>query len=184
MSPTSPSASARAGLAAALLVPAAFLGGCALTGGDGCHGTGGDLKRLAAEPVLGTAPARAAAPANYRGTGVTTGCDDDSSGAPWLHADRLYAFPGGPGDVVAHYTRAAAAAGWRPERDPSGTAAPASVEGACWTRTEHGRHLLLTVDFPTGSISPAPEVGSGIAFEVSVGSKADGSGGDEATCWH
>ncbi|WP_432019724.1 hypothetical protein [Streptomyces sp. 1222.5] len=100
MSPTSPSAPARAGLAAALLVPAAFLGGCSLIGGDGCHGTGGDLKRLAAEPALGTAPARAAEPANYRGTGVTTGCDDDSSGAPWLHADRLYAFPGGPGDVA------------------------------------------------------------------------------------
>ncbi|MDX2592116.1 hypothetical protein PV343_07560 [Streptomyces sp. WI03-4A] len=185
MSPTPPSARARVGLAAALVLPAAFLGACSVVGGaDGCRGTAGDLKRLATQSVLGSAPAGATAPSNYRGVGVTTGCDDDSSGKPWLHADRLYAFPGKRVDVIAHYTATAAAAGWRPEYDPGPGAPDATVEGACWTRTAKGRHLLLTVDFRTGGYSPAPKVSKGIAYEVSVGTTSDGSGGGEASCWH
>ncbi|MER6468805.1 hypothetical protein [Streptomyces collinus] len=184
MSPTPASARARVGLAATLVLPAALLGACSVVGGaDGCRGTAAELKRLAAQPVLGSAPAGATAPVNYRGVGVSTGCDGDSSGEPWLHAERLYAFPGERGDVIAHYAATAAAAGWHPEHDPEPEAPDATVEGACWTRTTKGRPLLLTVDFRTGGYSPAPEVTEGIAYEVSVGTASDGSGG-EASCWH
>ncbi len=184
MSPTSSSASTRVGLTAALLLPTAFLGACSVINGNkGCHATEAALEQLAAQPLLDSAPARAADPANYRDVGVTTACDDDSPGEPWLHADRVYAFPGKPADVIAHYTRTVAAAGWHVEHDPDPAAQPATVAGACWTKTEEGRHLLLNVDFDTGGYSPAPEVSGGIAYEVSVGTTADGSGGDEATCW-
>ncbi|MFC9279548.1 hypothetical protein [Streptomyces collinus] len=101
-----------------------------------------------------------------------------------LHADRLFAFPGKRGDVLARYTAAASASGWHPEHDPAPDAPDATVEGACWTRTAKGRHLLLSVDFRTGGYSPAPEVGKGVAYEVSVGTTSDGSGGGEASCWH
>ncbi|MET7479795.1 hypothetical protein ABZT17_36295 [Streptomyces sp. NPDC005648] len=182
MSPTSSSVGSRALLAAALLLPTAFLGACsAFGGGDGCHGTATELKRLAEQPLLDSAPARASAPANYRGVGVTTGCDDDSSGAPWLHADRLYAFPGTPDDVITYYTRTAAAAGWKFEKDPAPGAPPATVEGACWTRTEKGRHLLLDVALRPKGFSPEPEAGTGLAYSVSVGTERDGG---KETCWH
>lgn len=118
--------------------------------------------------MLGAAPARASVPANYRGVGVTTGCDDDSSGAPWLHADRLYAYPGRSEDVISYYSRAAASAGW--ELDEGS----ATVNGVCWTRIEQGRHLLLDVELRPGGFSPEPEVGTGIAYSVSVGSERDG----------
>ncbi|MGW3493171.1 hypothetical protein [Streptomyces sp. NPDC001020] len=114
---------------------------------------------------------------------MTTTCDDDSPGEPWLHADRVYALPGKPAAVIAYYTRTAAAAGWQVEHDPDPGAQAATAAGACWTKTEEDRHLLLKVDFNTGGYAPAPEVGRGIAYEVSVGSTADGGGGDEATCW-
>ncbi|MEU6370215.1 hypothetical protein ABZ876_31955 [Streptomyces sp. NPDC046931] len=169
------------GLAAALLLPAVLLGACSAAGGDGCRDTADQLESLAAQPLLDAAPAGAVAPANYRGVGATTGCDDDSPGRPWLHADHLYAYPGKPDDVVAHYTRIAAAAGWRLEADPAPGAPPAGVEGACWARTAQGRHLLLSVDFRTAGFSPAPEVGTGIAYVVSVGTQPDGS---TDTCWH
>ncbi|MFD5588501.1 hypothetical protein [Streptomyces sp. NPDC127063] len=185
MSPTLPAARGRLALAAALLLPAGFLGGCSIAGGDGCHGTADELKRLAAEPLLDAAPDGAGAPANYRGVGITTGCDDDSSGKPWLHADRLYGFPGTPGDVLAHYTRRAAADGWRAEPNTAAGSPPASTAGACWTKTDKGRHLLLAVDFRTDAYSPRPQVGTGLAYEVSVGTTSDGSNDDgEATCWH
>ncbi|MHB9857894.1 hypothetical protein [Streptomyces sp. YIM S03343] len=186
MFPTPSSAATRVGLAATLLLPAAFLGACSVIGGDsGCHGTAAELKRLAAQPLLDAAPARATAPPNYRDLGIATACDDDSPGQPWLHADRLYAFPGEREDVIAHYAKAATAAGWEFERNPAPGALAASVEGACWTRTEKGRHLLLNVDFRLGPYSPAPEVGKGIAYEVSIGSTPDGNNDDnEATCWH
>lgn len=179
------SVSSRLGLAAILLLPAAFLGACTAIGGDSCQGTQDELKRLAAQPLLDAAPTHATEPANYRGQGVTTDCDDDSSGKPWLHADRIYAFPGSRTDVIAHYMRAASAAGWRYERNPSPIAAPDTVEGACWTRTDKGRHLLLNVDFRTDVYSPRPQAGAGIAYEVSIGSTSDGSNDNgEATCWH
>ncbi len=173
-------------LAAALVLPAAFRSACsAADSDDGCQGTAAELERLAEQPVLDSAPAHASAPANYRGVGVTTGCDDDSSGAPWLHADRLYAFPGEPDDVITYYVKAAAAAGWKFEEDPASGAPPATVEGACWTRTEQGRHLLLDVDLRPQGFSPepepAPEVGAGLAYSVSVGTERDGG---QATCWH
>jgi hypothetical protein len=37
------------------------------------------------------------------------------------------------------------------------------VAGACWTRTDKGRHLLLSVDFHTDAYSPPPQVGAGLA---------------------
>ena len=182
MSPTPSSAATRVGLAATLLLPTVFLTACSALGGDdACHDTAAELKGLAAQPLLGSAPAGAAEPANYRGTGVTTGCDDDSSGEPWLHADRLYAFPGTPDDVIAHYTKTAAAEGRRPETDPDPAAPPPSVEGACWTKTDKSRHLLLSVDFRTAGFSPAPEVGTGLAYAVTVGTEGDDG---KATCWH
>jgi hypothetical protein len=180
LSPTSSSAGTRVVLAAALLLPAVFLSACSV-GGDGCHNTAADLKRLAKQPLLNSAPAHASAPANYRGVGVTTGCDDDSSGAPWLHADRLYAFPGKPDDVIAYYTKTAAAAGWNFEQDPDPNAPSATVEGACWTRTERGRHLLLTLDLHPKGFSPEPKVGTGLAYSLSIGSQRDGG---KETCWH
>ncbi|MDH6219259.1 hypothetical protein [Streptomyces pseudovenezuelae] len=180
MSPTS-SPATRVGLAAALLLPAAFLGACSALGGDdGCHDTAAELKGLAAQPLLGSAPTGAAAPTNYRGVGVTTGCDDDSSGKPWLHADRVYAFPGNPDDVLAHYAKTAAAEGWHPEADPDPEAPPATVEGACWTKTEKSRHLLLNIDFHTDGFSPTPKVGTGLAYAVTVGTEGDGG---TPTCW-
>ncbi|MFF9129834.1 MULTISPECIES: hypothetical protein [unclassified Streptomyces] len=184
MAPTPPSRPARAGLAAALLLPGVFLGACsAIGGGDGCGGTRDALMRLAAESPLDAAPAGATEPAGRRG--VSTGCDDDSSGKPWLHADRRYAFPGSRDEVITHYTGVAAAAGWTFERDPSPDAAPAAVEGACWTKTDKGRHLLLDVDFRPDGSSPAPAAGTALTYEVSVGTTSDGSNDDgEATCWH
>ncbi|MFI6561154.1 hypothetical protein [Streptomyces sp. NPDC050534] len=180
MSPTPSSAGTRVILAAALLLPTAFLSACSAVGGDGCHNTAADQKRLAEQPLLSSAPAHASAPANYRGVGVTTGCDDDSSGTPWLHADRLYAFPGQPDDVLAYYNRWTAAAGWRVEEDPAPQAPPATVEGACWTRTERGRHLLFNLDFNPKGFSPEPKVGTGLAYSVSVGSERDGG---KDSCW-
>ncbi|MET7733707.1 hypothetical protein ABZT02_20380 [Streptomyces sp. NPDC005402] len=182
MSPTASSVGTRVILAAALLLPTALLSACSALGGDdGCHDTAAELKRLAKQPLLESAPAQASAPANYRGVGVTTGCDDVSSGAPWLHADRLYVFPGRPDDVITYYTRTAAAAGWKFEGDPAPEAPPAAVEGACWTGTEQGRHLLLNVDLRPGGFSPEPEVGTGLAYSVSVGTERDGG---KETCWH
>ncbi|ELP69217.1 hypothetical protein ACKI1I_11250 [Streptomyces turgidiscabies] len=180
MSPFRSSAAARVPLAAALVLPAALLAGCSALGDDGCHGTAAELRGLAAQPLLGSAPTGAVEPVNYRGTGVTTGCDDDSGGKPWLHADRLYAFPGKPDAVIAHYTETARAEGWHPEADPDPAAPPSGVEGACWTRTDKNRHLLLTVDFRTGGFSPAPEVGTGLAYAVTVGTEGDGG---TAACW-
>jgi len=167
--------------AVALTLPmTAALCGCS-TSGDGCHGAAAALRTLAAQPLLAGPPAGATTPANYRGVGVTTGCDDGSGGKPWLHADRLYAYPGTRADVLGHYTRTAAAARWHREADPAPDAPPATVEGACWTTTSGGRHLLLTVDFRTNAFSPAPDPGRGITYEVSVGSRTDGAAG---TCWH
>ncbi|MFE4963655.1 hypothetical protein [Streptomyces sp. NPDC056660] len=173
MSPTSPSVGTRVMLTAALLLPAAFAGACSAVGEDGCDDTGTELRRLADQPLLSSAPAGTSAPANYRGVGVTTGCDDDSSGAPWLHADRLYVFPGRSDDVIAYYTKAAAAAGWHSEPDP------ARAAEACWTRTERGRHLLLDVDLHPRGFAPEPEAGTGLAYSVSVGTERDGG---EETC--
>ncbi|SEF17442.1 hypothetical protein [Streptomyces sp. Ag109_O5-10] len=187
MSPASPSAAAtRLGLAATLLLPTAFfLGACSVIGGETCDGTKDELKRLAAQPLLDAAPARATAPSNYRGVAITTGCDDGSSGQPWLHADRLYAYPGTIEEVIKHYSEEAKAAGWQFEHDPSPDAAPVAVEGACWTRTEKDRHLLLNVDTRVEAYSPRPEADGGIAYEVSIGTTRDGNNDDnEATCWH
>ncbi|MGW2959070.1 hypothetical protein ACWDGI_11380 [Streptomyces sp. NPDC001220] len=171
--------------AAALLLPTAFLGACSVIGGESCDGTKDELERLAAQPLLDAAPAHAKAPSNYPDLGITTACDDDSSGQSWLHADHIYAFAGDNSEVIDHYTKAAAAAGRRFEQDPDPAATAPEVEGACWTRTEKGRHLLLTVDFRTGAYSPAPEVGTGIAYEVSIGTTPDGNNDDnESTCWH
>ena len=187
MSPTPPSALARLGTAAALLLPAAFLGACsALGGGDGCHGTGAELERLAAESVFTAAPAHSAAPANYEGVGVTTGCDDDSSGEPWLHADRVYAFPGRPEQVVAHYARTASAAGWHRVTDPGPETAPGTAARTCWTRTEKSRHLLLSIDFhtdafspePESGLDPEPEAGNGLIYAITVGTEAGGGASD------
>ncbi|MGY1501366.1 hypothetical protein ACW4TU_33105 [Streptomyces sp. QTS52] len=182
MSPTRSSIAARVGLTAALLLPTAFLTACSALGDDdGCHDTAAQLEGLAGQPPLGSAPAGAGEPANYRGTGVTTGCDDDSGGKPWLHADRLYTFPGKPDAVIAYYTKTATAEGWRPEPDPDPAAPPPSVEGACWTKTDKNRHLLLSVDFRTDGFSPTPEVGTGLAYAVTVGAEGDDG---KATCWH
>ncbi|WP_330237180.1 hypothetical protein [Streptomyces sp. NBC_00566] len=172
MFPTFPSRLRRTALAAALVLPAALLGGCSLVrGGGSCEDSGAARKDLAAQPVLSSHPAGAVDPANYRGAGISTGCDDDSPGTAWLHADRVYAFTGARKEVVDHYTRTAAAQGWRV--DPA-----ARADAACWTRTAGGRHLVLAVDFQLGAWSPAPDPGRGIAYEVTVGSNAEGSAQD------
>lgn len=183
MSPVLLSALRRAAVTATLVLPAALLGGgCPLTHGGSCDGTGAAREDLAAQPVLSAAPDGAWEPANYRGAAVSTGCDDDSPGKAWLHADRVYAFTGTRQAVIEHYARTAAVQGWRDEPDPAPGGAPAAEEGACWTRTAHGRHLVLTVDFRLGGWSPAPDVGPGLAYEVSVGANADGSA-EDAGCW-
>ncbi|MGV9319035.1 hypothetical protein [Streptomyces sp. NPDC003660] len=155
-------------LAAALVLPATLLSGCSLVqGGASCEGSVAAREALAAEPVLSSPPGGATDPANYRGVGVSTGCDDDSPGPAWVHADRLYTFPGSRRAVVDHYARVAAAGGWR--RDTASRA-----DAACWTRTADDRHLVLAVDFQLGGWTPAPELGNGIGYEVTVGSNADG----------
>ncbi|MEH0547985.1 hypothetical protein QA802_34450 [Streptomyces sp. B21-105] len=68
-------------------------------------------------------------------------------------------------------------AGWR-LLVPSYRACP---NGACWTRTEQGWHLLLDVDLRPKGFSPEPEVGTGLAYSVSVGTERDGG---KETCWH
>ncbi|MFI8348785.1 hypothetical protein [Streptomyces sp. NPDC085596] len=159
----------RAALAAALVLPAALLSGCSLVQGAGsCDGSGAAREDLAAQPVLSSPPDGASAPANYQGAGISTGCDDDSAGPAWLHADRVYAFTGTRRAVVDHYARIAAAQGWR--RDTASRA-----DAACWTRTADGRRLVLAVDFQLGGWTPAPDPGKGIGYEVTVGSDADGS---------
>ncbi|MER8033018.1 hypothetical protein ABTZ78_29100 [Streptomyces bauhiniae] len=159
----------RTALPATLLLPAALLTGCSLVNsGASCDGSDAARKDLAAQRVLSSPPAGAADPANYRGAGVSTGCDDDSAGPAWLHADRVYAFPGTRQAVIDHYTRTAAAQGWH--------TGPAPHTGAaCWTRTDDGRHLVLNVDFQLDAWSPAPAPGRGLAYEVTVGSNADGA---------
>lgn len=158
----------RTALAVAVVLPAALLGGCSLTdSGGSCDGSGAARKDLAAQKVLSSPPDGATAPANYRGVGVSTGCDDDSPGPAWLHADRVYTFPGDRRAVVDHYTRIAAAQGWHTGPAPQAGA-------ACWTRTDDGRYLVLDVDFHLDAWSPVPDPGKGIAYEVTVGSNADG----------
>jgi hypothetical protein len=176
LSPTASSVPARLALAAALLLPPAFLSACSAMGdGDGCRGTGAELERLAAEPLLTAAPAEAAAPANYRGVGVTTGCDDDSGGSPWLHADRLYTFPGSPEQIIAHYAKTASMAGWHREKDRDPEAASATAEGACWTKADKNRHLLLSIDFHTDAFSPEPDAGRGLVYAITVGTETEDS---------
>lgn len=174
MSPTVPtvltgsSVFRRAVLPATLLLPAALLTGCSLVdSGGSCDGSGAARKDLAAQKVLSSAPAGASDPANYRGAGVSTGCDDDSPGPAWLHAGRVYAFPGTRQAVIDHYTRIAAAQGWHTGPAPQAGA-------ACWTRTDDRRYLVLDVDFHLDAWSPVPDPGKGIAYEVTVGSNADG----------
>ncbi|MFJ4005827.1 hypothetical protein ACIPWL_20590 [Streptomyces sp. NPDC090023] len=159
----------RTALAATLVLPATLLSGCSLVdSGRSCDGSGAPRKDLAAQKVLSSPPDGATDPLNYRGVGVSTGCDDDSPGPAWLHADRVYAFPGTRRAVVDHYARVAAAQGWR--RDPASRA-----DATCWTRIADGRHLVLAVDFQLDAWSPAPDPGKGIGYEVTVGSNADGS---------
>ncbi|MFJ3757728.1 hypothetical protein [Streptomyces sp. NPDC090080] len=174
MPPVPSSAPRRAALAGALLLPAALLVGCSSASGASCAGSAAVREDLAAQPVLSAAPAGASDPANYRGKAASSGCDDDSSGPAWVHADRVYAFTGTRQAVIEHYTRTAAAEGWQSEPGPG-------TEGSCWTRASHGRHLLLAVDFRLGGWTPAPDPGSGLVYEVSVGSNADGSA-DDAGC--
>ncbi|MET7287645.1 hypothetical protein [Streptomyces sp. NPDC005573] len=164
-----------------LLLPAAFLGGCSVFGGLSCEDKEADaeLARLAADPLFDAAPARATAPADHRDAGVTTECDDDSSGPAWLHADRVYAFPGRPEDVLAHYAQKAAPAGWRARRDPYPDAPPPSVDGACWTRTTRGRHLMFQIGFDTRGFVSAPRAGNGVVYVVTVGTEAD----SDTACW-
>ncbi|MFF8648136.1 hypothetical protein ACF06D_07760 [Streptomyces griseoluteus] len=172
MSPTThtaPSLFRHTALPAALLFPAALLTGCSLVDSGGtCDGAGAARNDLAAQKVLSSPPAGAADPANYRGAGVSTGCEDDSPGPAWLHAGRVYAFPGTRQAVIDHYARTAAAQGWQ-----RGPAPQAGV--ACWTRTDDGRHLVLDVGFQLDTWSPVPDPGKGIGYEVTVGSNADGS---------
>ncbi|WP_328917518.1 MULTISPECIES: hypothetical protein [unclassified Streptomyces] len=166
-------------LAAVVVLPSVTgLSACSLIG-DSCHGTTAAKAQLAAQPILSAAPHGAAEPANYHGEGTTTGCDDDSPGKAWLHADRVYAYTGTPGDVIGYYEKTAPAAGWQRE-DPGPGALPAEVQGVCWTRAVKGRHLLLSVDFRVSGYTPPPAIGTGLAYEVSVGSNKDGT---PARCW-
>ncbi|MFG2816922.1 hypothetical protein [Streptomyces sp. NPDC048410] len=165
----------RTALAAVLVLPAALLSGCSLVhSGGSCDGSDAVRKDLAAQPVLSSPPDGATDPVNYRGEGVSTGCDNDSPGPAWVHADRVYTFTGTRQAVVDHYARTVAAQGWRRETD-------SRADAACWTRTADGRHLLLAVDFQLGAWTPAPDPGNGIGYEVTVGSNADGSD-DGAGC--
>lgn len=96
-------------LAAVVVLPSVTgLSACSLIG-DSCHGTTAAKAQLAAQPILSAAPHGAAEPANYHGEGTTTGCDDDSPGKAWLHADRVYAYTGTPGDVIGYYEKTAPA---------------------------------------------------------------------------
>ncbi|MFJ9905825.1 hypothetical protein ACIRVK_23520 [Streptomyces sp. NPDC101152] len=76
------------------------------------------------------------------------------------------------------------------EEDPDPAAPPTTVEGACWTKIEQGRHLLLDVDLPPRASRPSPRlarasptryrsVPSGTAARKPVGTdpEIDASGG-------
>lgn len=57
---------------------------------------------------------------------------------------------------MAYSAKAAPVVGWQFERDPAHQAAPATMEVACWTKTDHGRRPSLDVDSVNG-IGEQPE---------------------------
>lgn len=119
------------------------------------------------------------APAGY--TEVESACDDDSSGDAWLSAERLYSSKQSKAEILEHYTKAAAADGWKLEEDTSPRRAPADVAGLCFSKGGDGNAMMLTVTFPTGDkYRPAPDFGAGTGVGILVGAEIDGS---PTPCW-
>ncbi|MFJ4926533.1 hypothetical protein [Streptomyces sp. NPDC088736] len=166
-------------LAAALLAPLATgLTGCGVLSKN-CDGSEQRLRKLAALPVLDSRPPGTAVPKDFGS--VTTGCDDGSGSDAWLRAYRVYSTPGSATDLFGYYRRVAAADHWTEQEDTTPFAAPPEVEGICFTKGGDGDAVLLTVDFRTESLGPAPiDFGTGTGYVISAESAIDGARTD---CW-
>ncbi|MCZ4125046.1 hypothetical protein [Streptomyces sp. H39-S7] len=169
-------------LATNLLIPLATgLAGCSLTSSSGknCDGSEPRLKELAALTILDSRPPHTTVPKNYGS--VTTDCNDGSGGDAWLSAYRVYSFPGSKADLFAYYRQVAAANHWTEQQDTNSMSVPPEVEGICFTKGGDGDAILLTVDFRTESLWPAPvDFGAGTGYKISAESAIDGAKTD---CW-
>ncbi|BAJ26780.1 hypothetical protein KSE_09430 [Kitasatospora setae KM-6054] len=85
----------------------------------------------------------------HAGLPVDTACvGGDSLDTPWLHSARLYRHPGPRAEIADFYRTAAAADGWRLDRErPDG--------GLCLSRQAEGHPTLLTLSFRPASASGA-----------------------------
>ncbi|MER5893243.1 hypothetical protein [Streptomyces sp. NPDC001876] len=165
-------------LATALL--ASGVSGCsALSPFNTCDDTETRVKALRSQPVLESVPAGATVPKGL--APEPAGCIDDSGDA-WLHAERIYVFPGPRQEVVDFYRATAEADGWHLQSPPEGLSSPETTAGLCFTRGGDGDALLLTVQFTTArqlkiehGYEAGPEFDSGSGFEIEVGSETDGA---------
>ncbi|MCX5149632.1 hypothetical protein OHB36_23115 [Streptomyces sp. NBC_00320] len=178
---------ARNGRSGALLLSASIvtvlaggLTGCSLLHPyASCEGSEPRLKEMASLAILDAKPPQASPPAGY--TEVESACDDDGSGDAWLSAERLYSSKQSKAEILEHYTKAAAADGWKLEEDTSPRRAPADVAGLCFSKGGDGNAMMLAVSFPTGDkYRPAPDFGAGTGVGILVGAEIDGS---PTPCW-
>ncbi|MFI6002079.1 hypothetical protein ACIA98_17005 [Streptomyces sp. NPDC051366] len=178
---------ARAGRSTALLLSASLvtvlaggLAGCSLIDPHtSCEGSEPRLKELSALTILDAKPPQATPPPDY--ADVETDCSDgSSSGDAWLHAGRIYSFPGSKTEVLAYYTKAAAADGWKLEENTSARQAPVDVEGLCFSKGDDGKAMHLSIEFRIMAMKPGPDFGTGTGFTVSVGAEVDGT---KTPCW-
>ncbi|MFD3536388.1 hypothetical protein [Streptomyces sp. NPDC058664] len=174
----------------AVLFLAAVLVGGGLTGCSSgsllqsCEGSEARVEELGSLGILDSRPAGAAVPRDY--PEVNSGCTEDS-GDVWLHADRIYAFPGTRAQVLQHYRTAAERDGWKlVTEDPAVPAAPGVPAGLCFTRgtAEDGDMKALNVFFLTPEYvefedqPPGPEFDSGSGYGLSATAAVDGTGWD------
>ncbi|WP_051806678.1 hypothetical protein [Streptomyces sp. NRRL F-2664] len=128
----------------AFLLVGTGLSGCSLLPPyETCRGTEAAVAELDRLPVLELHPPGAVA---VGGPWAGARCVDDTGGA-WLTADRLYAYGGTREDVLDHYRRAAAAAGWRPVGDLD-TGPDGRIAVFCFENPD-GPSITLAFDSPT-----------------------------------
>ncbi|MFE7516643.1 hypothetical protein ACFU8I_36250 [Streptomyces sp. NPDC057540] len=163
-----------------LALTAGGLTGCsALAGYGDCEGSEDRVRALGALAILDTPPGKATPPRGYEK--VDAGCWDDSGDA-WVYANRTYAFPGTPEEVLRHYRTAAPRDGWRPGR----TRPPAHGEtiDLCFTREVDGTPTVLTVhsltreSFTSAGDPFPPELATGSGFGVEATADASGAATD------
>uniref|UniRef100_A0AAU2JWK4 Lipoprotein n=1 Tax=Streptomyces sp. NBC_00049 TaxID=2903617 RepID=A0AAU2JWK4_9ACTN len=164
------------------LAAGALTGCSALSPFTTCDDTEGRLRELAALPLLASPPPGAKAPAGEAATYAE--CAEDSGDA-WLSAGRLYAYPGTPQEVVAHYRAAAVAGGWQ-VRTPRSPYADPELE-VCFTGGEEGHAWLVTVIWTSRreliefyGQSLGPEFSTDLVFRIEAGAESDGA---RTSCW-